>query len=118
MNSKKILKVGFIAALASAPFHAQATPGHAGLDACAQAMIADLAAEQGAPMVYNMDPSTRTMKGALKRREVIHLDAKDPESDEVVARVDCVVNRKAEVKQLIRVPLEAPNARDRATTYN
>lgn len=118
MNSNKFLKAGFVAALMSVPFHAQATSGQAGLDACAEAMIADMAAAQGAPMVYNLDPSNTRIKGSLKMREIIHLDAKDPNSDEVVARVDCVVNSRAEVKELIRVPLEAPDARYRATTYN
>jgi hypothetical protein len=115
MNSNRFLKMGFVATLAAVPFHAQAVSGQAGMNACAEAMINELSAAQGAPMVFNMDPKSSSMKQPLSRREVIHLDAKDPKSNEVVARVDCVINNRAEVKELIRVPLDGPDARLRAT---
>ena len=38
--------------------------------------------------------------------------------DRIVARMDCEVNRDAEVTRLIKVPLDGEDARVRATTFN
>jgi len=51
----------------------------------------------------------------LKRREVIHLDARDPSSEEVVARADCTVDHRANVRELVNVSLDAADAAERAT---
>ena len=115
MISKEIIKWSLVAGLAAVPFHAQARSGEEALDACAAAMVSQLAADQGAPMVYNLDPESPGLTKSRSRLDIIHLDAKDPESHEVVARADCVVDRKAHVKKLIRVPLDAPDAAMRAT---
>ena len=117
MISKRVTKVGLVAAMTVAPFHANATlvSAQEGMDACAAAMVAELAANQGAPMVYNLDPESKSTGKLKNRREVFHLDALDPESQEVVARVDCVVDSRARVQKLIAVPLDAPAARMRAT---
>lgn len=118
MNKRNMIKVGLVVAMAAVPFHANAVSREAGLKACADAMVNNLAEEQGAPMVYNLDPESESGARKLGRREVFHLDALNPEGDEVVARMDCVVNKQAEVTKLIPVPLDAEDARIRATTFN
>ncbi|MBT8070270.1 MAG: hypothetical protein KJO80_07540 [Gammaproteobacteria bacterium] len=118
MIKRKIFKIGFALAIAAVPFHTYAVTKQAGLEACAEAMVNDLATRQNSPMVLNLDPSSKGGKGKLRRREVFHLDAVNPDDEAVVARMDCVVNYKAEVTQLITVPLDGENARVRATTFN
>lgn len=117
MNHSKLTKIGIALAVAATPFHLNASlaGNQEALDACAAALVEQLSAEQGAPMVYNLDPDSKAGKGDLKRRQVIHLDARDPESREVVARVDCVLDSRANVKKLIEVPIDAPDAGLRAT---
>ena len=118
MHKSKIFKIGFALAMVAVPFHTHALSRQAGLEACAEAMVNDLATNQGAPMVLNLDPDSSGGRGSMRRREVFHLDAKDPDSEAVVARMDCVVNHKAEVTRLIMVPLDGKDARERATTFN
>jgi hypothetical protein len=81
-------------------------------------MVNELATSKGVPMVLNLDPASSGVKGRMRRSEVFHLDAKDPDGAAVVARMDCVVNHKAEVTRLIMVPLDGKDARERATTFN
>ncbi len=118
MKKRNMMKLGFVLAITAVPFHAHALTRDAGLEACAEAMVSDLATNQGSPLVYNLDSSSKGGIKGLGRREVFHLDAFNPEGDEVVARMDCVVNRNAEVTKLIKLPLDSEDARARATTFN
>ena len=115
MNNRTLLKAGILAAMTAVPFHAHALSRAAGLDACADAMISELEDKQGAPMVYNLDPDSTGSKMPMTRTEIYHLDAKDPKSDEVIARYDCFINNNAQVQKLVPVPLDAPDAKFRAT---
>jgi hypothetical protein len=117
MNSKMTTALGLSAVLAAAPFPADAgmAASKKALEACATSWVARLAEDQGAPMVFNLDPESDVRGRSLSRREVIHLDATDPVSRQVVARVDCVVDGRARVRELITVPLDAPDARLRST---
>ena len=115
MNSKMV-KTSLVLALTATPVFAHATSGSVGINACAAAMVSELAENQGSPMVYNLDPEIRTTNSRLKRREVIHLDARDPDSHEIVARVDCIIDAKAKVRKLIQLPVDGPDARFRATS--
>lgn len=118
MKHGKILKTGMVLALTAASVHASASSSQDGLDACAEAMVNDLAANQGAPLVYNLAPDSKSGRGRLRQRQVFHLDARSADGETIVARMDCVVNSKAEVTQLIVVPLDGDDARLRATTFN
>jgi hypothetical protein len=118
MKSSKLKKVGLALALSAIPFYAHATSAQAGLDACAEAMVNSLAENQGQPMVYNLSPESKSGRGKLNRREVFSLDAYSKDGKQVVARMDCVVNKNAEVTQLIVIPLEGDEAKIRATTFN
>lgn len=117
MNSKKLIKFGFVVAMAATPYHLSASVASTqdGLNACATAMVDQLAENQGAPMAYSLAPDSDDSKKPLSRRDVIHLDARDQVTQEVVARVDCVIDKGAQVQELITVPLDAPDARMRAT---
>jgi len=118
MNNRRILSIGCALAISAVPLHANAMSSRAGLEACARAMVNDLASEQGKPMEFNLDPESKSGRKKLGRREVFHLDATTPDGGEVLARMDCVVNNKAKVTQLIEVPLDGEDARVRATTFN
>jgi hypothetical protein len=115
MNNRTFLKASILAAMTAVPFHTHALSREAGLNACAEAMVDELAGKQGAPMVYNLDPKSEGSPRPMTRREIYHLDATDPESAEVVARYDCFINGNAQVQKLVPVPLDAPDARFRAT---
>jgi len=118
MSKNRILKTGLVLAIASVSVQGHAASRQAGLEACAEAMVNGLAKAQGAPMVLNLDPQSSAGTRKLSSRDVFHLDAYDPGSDKVVARTDCVVDRRASVIRLIEVPLDGPEARIRATTLN
>ncbi|MDH3788389.1 MAG: hypothetical protein OES53_07475 [Xanthomonadales bacterium] len=114
MNNSKILTVGCAVALALAPCSVTAASLQDGLDACADAMVTVLASGSDAPLDYSVSPDSDTSKARLRVRETIHLDARDPASNEVVARADCVVDSRARVKRLVSVPLTEPDAAERA----
>jgi hypothetical protein len=80
MHKSKIFKIGFALAIVAVPFHTHALSRQAGLEACAEAMVNDLATSQGVPMVLNLDPASSGGKVRMRRSEVFHLDAKDPDS--------------------------------------
>lgn len=115
MNNKLMIKAGVIVALASLPLYAsEETKGQIALDACAEALAAKLETKQGQTVAYNVDPNSKGTEQRLKNREVIYLDAKAPNSDEIIARANCIVNGDATVAELVALPLNAPEARVRA----
>lgn len=116
MNNSKILTIGCTVVIALTPFSAKAASMKAGLDACADALVTELASSNGAPLDYRVNPGSGATGVRLKRREVIHLDARDPNSQEVVARADCTVDHRANVRELVSVPLDAADAAERATS--
>jgi hypothetical protein len=118
MKVGKLKKVGCVVALAAIPFYAHASPSEAGMKACAEAMVNDLAEKQGKPMVYNLSPESDSGPAWLGSREVFHLDAYSPDGEVVLSRMDCVVNRNGQVRKLIAVPLDGEDAHARATTFN
>jgi len=116
MNNSKILKVGFAMVISLAPYSVKAATMEKGLDACADALVSELASSNGAPLDYSLSPESDASGSRLKRREMIHLDARDPNSQEVVARADCVVDNKGKVRRLVSVPLNAADAAERAAS--
>lgn len=118
MKHVKVIKVGLALALITTAGQASALSSKAGLDACAKAMVKDLAANQGAPIDYSMAPESKGGMGRLNGNAIFHLDAHNADGSKIVARMDCEVNKKAEVTRLIMVPLDAGDAQTRATTLN
>lgn len=112
MNKKSIVVLGSALALSVSPFSASAYTAEKALNACAAALTAEMS---GAELAYSIDENSYS-NTRLKGIETFHLDARDPDSDEVVARADCVVDRRANVKQLKTLPLDAEDAKERALT--
>lgn len=116
MIHSKLFKTGFVLALSATSMYANAVPARKGLDACAQALANDLASSQRAPVAYKLDSEVNNGSYQLGKQEIFHLDALNKDGGEVVARATCIVNQKAEVTRLIKVPLEAKDAKLRATS--
>ena len=116
MNNSKILTIGCALVVTLAPYSLEAATAKAGLNACADAWVSDLAGDNGAPLEYSLSPESNTSRSRLKRREVIHLDARDPRSQEIVARADCFVDDRAQVRRLVEVPLDAGDSSERAAS--
>jgi hypothetical protein len=115
MNKHEILKYGCAAAVSLAPVPALAATGQDGLEACVDALVVELADAHVASLVARLDPESPETNRRLGRREIFHLDARDPGSREIVARADCIVNARAEVRSLTQVPLDAGDAWERAS---
>ncbi len=116
MNNSKILTIGCALAVSLSPWSVEAASVQEGLDACATAVVSELAGSDGAPPVYSMSEESGNSRSRLRIRETIHLDVLDPHSHEVVARADCVVDSRARVRRLVSLPLEEPDAAERAVS--
>lgn len=115
MNSKKILKAGVIVALMSLPLYAsEKTEGEVALNACAEALATKIETANGQAVSFNVDPKSKGTQQKVNHRDVIYLDAKAPNSDEIIARANCIVNGDATVAKLVALPLSAPKASVRA----
>ena len=114
MHSKTLVTMSITAIVACMPITSEARVDKRGLAACAEAMTEQLSSAQGAPVEYRLN--TQRPARALRTRNagVWHLDAKHPETKEVVARVDCRVDSRARVTQLMVVPVTANDALERA----
>jgi len=110
---KSVIAVAALAAF-SFPTAAQAAKGADGLEACVSALVKDLSSAQDFPMQATISEDSFVAEERLGRRTLIHLDARDPVSREIVVKADCVVNRQAEVIRLERLPDEAPEAEVRS----
>lgn len=117
MNRKKAFVVGCVLTLTAVPGIGMARTETAGMNACAEAMMTELASSKNAPRPYevkNLKPGSRRLSG----QGTYHLDARGAESNELLARYDCVVNSRAEVIELTELPLESGDARERALGMN
>ncbi len=117
MNNTKIFSIGYALAMSMVPISTYAASAQAGLEACMDALVNELARDSSVPTNYNLDPDSWDAKSRLSRREVFHLDARDSKSRAIVARADCIVDQKARVRKLTSVPLNAGDARDRASKF-
>lgn len=116
MNSKKAAVMGCVLTLAAVPAIATAKSERAGLNACAEAMMSDLAVSDEATREYRVKNLRPSAGRRLHLTNTIHLDARGAESNEVLARYDCIVNSRAEVIDLTVLPIEADDASERALT--
>lgn len=106
MNSKRIIVIGAAAAMSMGSFYAQATAGHVGLEACVDAMVGEISETSGTQVGYRLDSERDDFDRRLRTREVISLYARDPGSDVLVSRMDCVVDRHGRVIRLKDMPLD------------
>lgn len=116
MNNRRILTIGCAVAVSLAPHGAWAASVQDGLDACASAVVGELAGDNGSPPEYRISDDSGGSRSRLRVRETIHLDVLDPGRNEIVARADCVVDSRARVKRLVSLPLSEPDAAERAVS--
>jgi hypothetical protein len=69
MNNSKILTMGCAVAIAVAPFSVKAASLKDGLDACASAVVSELASSSGAPLDYSMSEDSHASKSRLAGEE-------------------------------------------------
>jgi hypothetical protein len=112
MKKKAMIVLGGALSLTLAPFAASAYTAETALNACAEAITSELS-EDG--LAWKLDDESLTRE-RLKGREVIHLDVRDAETEAVVARADCVVDSRARVKRIKKLPIDAADARERSLT--
>ena len=116
MNKPNMKTIGCTLALSLVPFSANAVTESKALEACANALASDISGNTGIETAYRMDEDFPASSRRLGEVQLFHLDARDPDSQEVVARADCWVNRSAKVKRLLPVPVEAEDAEKRAAS--
>lgn len=112
-HGKAVLMVGALAACVS-PSIVSAATGEDGFRACVSALVKDLSDAQGYPLQATISDDSAVADDRLGRRTRIYLDARDPASREVVAKFDCIVNTKAEVVKLLKLPDDASVAEVRS----
>jgi len=117
MSHNKIFTVTCALAVALAPFNSEAATREAGLNACADALVTKISDDYGTDLGFHLDSESEISKIQLGNREVYHLDVRDPNTDKVVARAECIVDRKAHVRELVSVPLSADEAAVRARSF-
>ena len=105
MNSKKRILVSCTVAISMVPFHTNAATGKIGLEACADALANELSTSSKT-VTYQLDSANEGLKRRLDKHEIISLYARNPQSSELVSRMDCIVNSKGRVVRLITLPLD------------
>lgn len=114
MKHRKILIGTCTVAAAMLSMGANAATRADGLNACAQAAVTQLGNEQNTAIDFSLSPETRTSGTRLKSRELFHLDLRNRENDAIIARVDCTVDRAANVRDLKTIPIDGEDAIVRA----
>lgn len=114
MNGRQIFLAlaATTAVTAHSDLEARAEP--AGLETCARMLSMQIALARGAPVEYRISETTRARKGMRKKDGKWYLDARHPETGEVIARLDCAVDAHDGMLRLTEVPLTANDARARA----
>lgn len=117
MDKNRFLMMGCSLALTALPVAGQAATFRDGLEACVDALVTELATTNGGPLDARIGADSSHSARRLGSREMIYLDARNPSSEEVVARADCLVDRKGEVVRLTSVPLDGADADERSLSY-
>ena len=89
------------------PFNANATTAQTGLEACAEALVNELSIANGSDISYRLDSANEGFDRKLRTPELISLYARDPQSSELVSRMDCYISSKGRVIRLTKMPLDA-----------
>ncbi|MGA9575444.1 MAG: hypothetical protein WBS20_16000 [Lysobacterales bacterium] len=106
MNSKKLIVIGSAAAMSMASFHTHATAGHVGLVACVDALVGELSESSGTQVGYSLNSASDNFDRDLRAREVITLFARNPQNNELVSKMDCIVDRRGRALRLNNLPLD------------
>ena len=98
----------------TSPVTVLAANGDKALEACVSALVQNLSDAQSSPLRATISEDSFVSNSRLGRRTRIYLDARDPVSQEILVKADCIVDRNAEVLELQRLPDEAPEAEIRS----
>ena len=115
MNIDKKFLVGCTVAMSMVPFYSHATSGQIGLEACTDALVSELSISNGKDLAYKFDTDNADFDRKLGSFEMISLYARDSESDELVSRMDCVVNGRGRVVRMTTKPLDDSEFGDQVT---
>lgn len=114
MSSKKTLALLLTAATPLLSGPAGAASGKDGLDACVSRLAKAISEAQDAPVSVRISDPSKSMLRRLRGRTQFYLDAVDPASEEIVAKADCTVDRRAVVRGFDLLPEDAPLAEIRS----
>jgi hypothetical protein len=114
MKARKTLAMMCAAATSFIHLGADAASGMDALEACASALAREMSTAQGAGIQVRISDDSVAPSRRLDARAIYHLDARDPRSNEIVAKADCAVDSRARVKSLVRLPDDAPEAAERS----
>jgi hypothetical protein len=115
MNAKTAM--GMICAITASVMSvsAQAASHQTGLEACVNAMTEKLAAAQGgSPVQARISEESTADDRQLGFTNMFSLDAFNSKNNELVARMDCVVDARGKVLRLVKVSNSAPAADSRS----
>jgi hypothetical protein len=115
MNNRHMILAAFSLAAMTDSDRVEAWATGNELDLCAKALTQQLSLAQVTPLDYRIDQESSSNGRARRQGGVWHLDARHPETNEVVARIDCVVDAREKEMRLTEVPLSANDAHIRAT---
>lgn len=104
MSNRTQLKTLCAAAISLIPVLAHAASEQEGVSACAKALTSQIAGMQGAPVKYSIGSDGDFSAKRLPSQSRFLLDARDSDSQELIASADCTVNWNAEVKKLTLIP--------------
>lgn len=106
MSNRTRMKTLCAVAISLTPLLSHAASEQDGVNACAEALTSQLAEMQSAPIEFTIGSDGHFSTRRLDRLNRFFLDARDPQSQEVIARADCIVSWNAEVKRLTMIPLD------------
>jgi hypothetical protein len=82
--------------------------------ACSDAIATSIAENQGETVKVRIDQTYIDTKRSLGQFTLFNIDVMDSATDEVIGRFDCTVSRRANVRSLQVLPLDAPPAARRS----
>ena len=109
-KSNHLMLLCLPALLMSAGLANAATKSARAVEACAAEIETYLEEKRTADLSLTLDQSKINDREPLSARTVFELDAYDSTTDSVIGRFTCTVNRRAQVTQLVPLPLTDPDA--------
>lgn len=113
MKARNAIAVIFAVGAVFAHTGAEAASGQAGLNACIDKLAKEISESQGSGVDVRLDEDTKASKRRLEHATTFFLDARDSSSEEVVAKVNCTVDRRAKIRRFVVLPEDAPLAQHR-----
>jgi len=106
MSNRTRMKTLCAVAISLTPLLSHAASEQDGVKACAEALTSQLAEMQSAPIDFKIGSIGQFSTRRLDKLNRFLLDAKDPQSQDVIAKAECIVSWSAEVKRLTMIPLD------------